>query len=137
MFVYCSTSCVDRACEFLFPVQHDDFPRPSKWTVRVKSIASPPSVISLIRSHFFHSRTAIMNAADTFSDVFADVSMKLTTWNSWHQASTSSGVISRSFAGTSFCFGEKEIEALAICTKKDSFSFLLMKLGHSHQINRK
>lgn len=102
LLIYWSTSCVCRDCGVLFPVQHDDLLRPSKWTVRVKSIASPPSVKSVIRSHFFHSRTANIKAADTFSDVFADVSMKLTTWNSWHQAKTSSGVISRSFIGTSF-----------------------------------
>lgn len=91
-----------RPGRFLLPEQHD-VSLFFSWTGRFKFIAPPPSVKSLLRSNFFHSRTANMNAAETLSDVFADVSIKLTTWNSWHHVSTSSGVISRSLAGTSFC----------------------------------
>lgn len=101
LFYWSTSWCVGLDCKLL-PEQHDDFPLPSNCTRCAKSIRSPPSIKSLLRSYFFHSRTAIKKAADTFSDVLADVSMKLTTWNSWHQVNTSSGVISRSLAGTSF-----------------------------------
>lgn len=85
----------------LEPPQHDDFRLSFNWTGRVKSIVSLLLTFALW-SIFFHWRTAITKAAETFCDVFADVSIKLITWNSSHQLRTSSCVISRSLAATSF-----------------------------------
>lgn len=125
---YWSTSWCVCCCLSLVPEQHDDFPCAFKCTVRVKSIVSPPFVRSVFRSLFFHSRTANTKAAVTFSDVFADVSMKLTMWNSRHHVCTCSSVISRSFDGTSFYFVSKRRKSVITLGNHE----FCLKLGNSN-----
>lgn len=105
LFFYCKISCLnDWRLSLFVPEQQDDFLFPFNCTLLVKSMVSPwaRSEFSVERSNFCHWRTAITNAAVTFCDVFADVSIKLVIWNSWHHAITSSGVICRSADFTSF-----------------------------------
>lgn len=108
----------------LEPPQHDDDLRLSlNCTGRVRSIVSLLLTFALW-SNFFHWRTAITKAVDTFCEVFADVSMKLITWNSSHQLRASSWVISRSPAATSFwnVWKAKSNKAKIIVSNKKSFS---------------
>lgn len=107
IILHWSISCLVLWCGELvaleLPLQHD-LPLPFNRTPRVRSIVSPFAFNSrsVIRSIFSHLCTASTNAAVTFCDVFADVSIKLDMLYSWHQPLTSSGDTSRFSASTSF-----------------------------------